>query len=281
MLTIRKFVALLLAIGAIAACCNQAVALPVTLTELNAQMTIDPTSQIGLSEWSISGQNQAYQQWFWQRSSGIGQNQYSIEVGATLTQTTTGTDKLNLKYNYGGNYTIDIFYDLNGSGSDSSSLIQNVGITNLTASTLTLDFYQYNNFNLGGDPGGDGLYMEDNYAYQNDGGLFITEGGIQPPSSRFEANTTGGIFGPGSSTLYKLINNTDLDLNTPSGGSDLIGPDDVTWAFQWHITLAPGEGVDIIKNQNMLVSLVPEPSTLSLGVLALALLRFGRKNRRA
>jgi hypothetical protein len=272
--SIRKTVASLLATGAIAAISTSASA--AILTEGNSQITIDPFSQAGLSEWSINGQNQANQQWFWYRLSGLGQSQYSIEQGATLTQTPTGTDKLNLKYNYGGGFTIDISYDLVSVGGNTASLIQNAGITNLGATTLTLDFYQYNNFNLGGDPGGDNLYIENNYAWQEDGGLFVTEGDVQPPSSFFEGNTTGGI----TSTLYKLNNSTDLNLNSSSGYNQ-IEDSDVTWAFQWHIELAPGQGTDIIKNQNLAITLIPEPSALSLGVLALALLRFAKKNHRA
>jgi hypothetical protein len=270
---ISKTVASLLVMGAIVAISTPASA--ATLTEGNSQLTIDPFSQAGMSEWSIAGQNQANQQWFWYRLSGLGQSQYSIEQGATLTQTPTGTDKLNLKYNYGGAFTIDISYDLVSSFGNTASLIQNAGITNLGATTLILDFYQYNNFNLGGDPGGDYLFMQNNYAYQEDGGLFVTEGDVQPPSTYFEANTTGGI----TSTLYKLQNSTDLNLNSSSGSSD-IEDSDVTWAFQWHIELAPGQGSDIIKNQNLAITLIPEPSAMSLGVLALALLRFARKHHR-
>jgi hypothetical protein len=270
-----KPLALLLAMGAIAVDNVQAA----TLTEGNSQVSIDPLSQAGMSEWSINNQNQAYQQWFWYRPSGAGQGQYSIETGATLIQTPTGTDKLNLKYNYGGNFTIDISYHLESIGGNTATLIQNAGITNLSASTLVLDFYQYNNFNLGGDAGGDYLYIESNSAYQEDGGLFVTEGDVQPPSSFFEGNTVGG---PGS-TLYRLNNTTELNLNTPALGYDEIlsaAETDVTWAFQWHITLNPGEGTDIIKNQNLAITLVPEPSALALGVLALTLLRFARKHPR-
>lgn len=267
---ISKPLALLLAMAAGAAINAQAV----ILTEGNSQLTINPLSQAGLSEWSIAGQNQANQQWFWYRV-GSG-SQSSIEVGSTLTQTTSGTDKLNLKYNYGGAFTIDIFYDLVSSGGNTASLIQNAGITNLTGSTLTLDFYQYNDFNLGGDAAGDHIYMENNYAWQDDGTLFVTEGDVQPPSSYFEANTTGGV----GSTLFKLNNNPNLTLNNSSGFND-VSPADATWAFQWHIELGPNQGVDIIKNQNLAITLIPEPTAISLGILGLALLRLNRKNRNA
>lgn len=270
-----KSLATLLAIGVIATGSASAV----VLTEGNSQITVNPLSQVGLSEWSIAGQNQAQQQWFWYRPDGVGQSQYSIETGATLTQTTTGTSQLNLKYNYGGNFTIDIFYDLVSLGGNTASLIQNAGITNLGTTTLKLDFYQYNDFNLGGDPGNDYLYMERNYAWQQDGGLFVTEGDVQPPSSFFEANTVGGI----NSTLYKLNNSTDLNLNVAGlvGNFDEVLTGDTTWAFQWHIELAPGQGADIIKNQNLAITLIPEPTVLSLGILGIAFLRFARNNRRA
>lgn len=265
---ISKPLALLLAMVAMAIHHAQAV----ILTEGNSQLTVNPTSQAGLGEWSIAGQNQANQQWFWYRI-GSG-SQSSIEVGSTLTQTTSGTDKLNLKYNYGGAFTIDIFYDLVSGGGNTASLIQNAGITNLTGSTLTLDFYQYNDFNLGGDAAGDHIYMENNYAWQDDGTLFVTEGDVQPPSSYFEANTTGGS----GSTLYRLNNSANLNLNKSTGYDEVL-TGDATWAFQWHIQLDPYQGLDIIKNQNLAITLIPEPGVVSLGILGLALLRLARKNR--
>lgn len=235
-----------------------------TLTEGNSSFTINPYTQAGASQWSIGGNNQLNQQFFWYRTASTGGNQYSLENGATtITPTYNGADKLSVKYNYGGIFSIDVHYDLNSLGGNSAQMSQSVGITNLTGSALTLNFYQYNDFNLGGTPGSDEVFIENSAALQQEGTLAITESGIDPLALFFEGNTTGGP----SSTLYKLNNNLNLDLDNTGYASG-----DATWAFQWQFDLSGlNSGVEILKGQNLAITLIPEPTTMSLALLGLAL----------
>ena len=246
-------------------------AVPIILSEGNSSFTVDPTSQAGASNWSIGGNNQLNQQFFWYRV-GSG-SQFSVENGATsITPTATGTDKLSVKYNYGGIFTIDVHYNLNSLGGNSAQMEQSVSITNLTGSPLSLSFYQYNDFNLGGTPGSDEVFIENSAALQQEGTLAITESGIDPAALYFEGNVTGGP----TSTLYKLNNTPNLVLDNTGYASG-----DATWAFQWQFNLSgANSGVEILKGQNLAITLIPEPTTMSLALLGIAVAGYWKKQNR-
>src|SRR3989442_15907678 len=44
----------------------------ITLSDNNSHAQIDPTSQAGMSNWFVDGQNQLQQQWFWYRIGNLG-----------------------------------------------------------------------------------------------------------------------------------------------------------------------------------------------------------------
>jgi hypothetical protein len=246
-------------------------AAPIALTEGNTTFIVDPSSQAGASHWDIAGYNQLNQQFFWYRV-GSGP-QHSLEDGATsITPTLTGTDKLSVKYNYGGIFTIDVHYDVNSLFGNAAQMEQSVSIANLTGSPLNLNFYQYNDFNLAGSAGFDEVQIENSAAQQKEGTFAITEAGIDPSASFFEGNTTGGT----SSTLYKLNNNSDLTLND-SGSA--FG--DATWAFQWQFNLdGINNSVEILKGQNLAIRLIPEPTAMSLALLGIAVAGYRKKQNR-
>ena len=252
---------------------SSSIAAPFALTEGNSTFIVDPMAQSGASNWSIGGNNQLNQQFFWYRTSTTGGSQYSVENGATtITPTFNGADKLSVKYNYGGLFSIDVHYNLNSLGGNSAQMEQSVGITNLTGSPLSINFYQYNDFNLAGTAGSDEVWIENSAALQQEGSLAITESGIDPLAMFFEGNTTGGA----SSTLYKLNNSANLTLDNTGYASG-----DATWAFQWEFNLSGlNSGVEILKGQNLAITLIPEPTTMSLALLGIAVAGYWKKQNR-
>ena len=56
--------------------CNAA---NIILTDGNSSVTIDPTGPAGVENWSINGQNQIHQEWFWVRTGSTG-GQSSIDT---------------------------------------------------------------------------------------------------------------------------------------------------------------------------------------------------------
>jgi hypothetical protein len=142
---------------------------------------------------------------------------------------------------------------------------ESISITNGTASPLQFHFYQYSDFDLGG-AGGDTVQLGKNLrglfneANQTDGIALLTETVVTPGANHGEA----AFF---NSTLLKLSDANTDNLNDNVGP---VGPGDVTWAFQWDLTINPFSSVGITKDKYVQVQVVPEPSALALGSLAIA-----------
>src|SRR5438128_30207 len=87
----------------LAALARSTQAAPITLSDLNSSATIDPSLQSGMSNWTVNGTNQLFQQWFWYRTGSTGQ-EFSIEtlplVSSIVSDTNfnTGFDNLALRY---------------------------------------------------------------------------------------------------------------------------------------------------------------------------------------
>jgi hypothetical protein len=65
--------------------------------------------------------------------------------------------------------------------------------------------------------------------------------------------------------------------DTPALGA-VLGPADVTWAYQWDVIIQPGSTFQISKLKNLQAIHAPEPATvllLGLGELALGGLALG------
>ena len=191
--------------------------------------------------------------------------EYSVSSIASRSATQPSGSQLNTVYTSSGNFSIEIDYTLHGYGTGKSDIDEAITIQNLSGGALDFYFFQYSDFNLGSE---DEVFMDNSYAFQQNGANAIAEGIIDPAADAFEAKNVGGT----TSTLYKLttVSGTVLD------GSDYaIG--DVTWAYEWHFSIAAGQSASIIKDKALTITLVPEPSALSLVVLGLGAWLFPRR----
>jgi hypothetical protein len=106
-----------------------------------------------------------------------------------------------------------------------------------------------------------------NYVRQTSGSTAIQEGIISPNAGHAEA----AYF---NQTLNELNTQAGLELNdNPSAGSG-----NVTWAFQWTQEIGADMELNVLKDKNLSIEMVPEPSTLAIiifgaGALGLALRR--------
>lgn len=262
----RTILSLLGAVGVI--CQSQAQI--VTLTDNNSTAMINPSSQAGMFNWSVQGQNQLFQQWFWY---GIGNNAvHSIDTISAPTISLSGTRGMTAVYS-SQNFNLSIDYLLSGGsvlpvgGSAVAGIGETIRIINTSSTSLPFHFYQYSDFDLGG-PGNDnvqlglnlrGLYNE---AMQSDPGVALTETVTTPGANRGEVDYY-------ANTLNRLNGGGPVTLNNNVG--PLPSPGDVTWALQWDFEIGPGGSVLISKDKFLNVLIVPEPSALAFVGLGLAL----------
>jgi PEP-CTERM motif len=232
------------------------------------------TGTLGMNNWTVGGQNQLNQQWFWVSVNG-GYAQPINQIG-TLTPNQVAPNDLQLSY-AGSPLTVNAEYVLsgNGVGSGSADIMEYLSVVNNGVSPITLSFYQYSNFNLLGNnnntvslSGGPGGWTGAQQTTGGPGGSGLAEVIDAPNASFGEAALVG-------QTLNELNTVANLNLNNnPSAG-----PGDVTWAFQWTAVLQGGQSLDIIKDKGVSISAVPEPSTLAIIALGLGACGLARRRQ--
>lgn len=245
-----------------------------TLSDANSVIRVDDGSQAGLFDWTVDGVDQLYQQWFWFRTSSMGQ-ELSVDTmpltGFSVSDTNPfddpGLDSLSLRYT-GPEIEFTASWTLRGGtpGSAISDLSESLSIKNVSANPVTLTFFQYSDFDLGGtvpDAWVEVSGITNNTISQKDIGFFMSETIVTPSPDNWEVN-----FFP--TTLSSL---NDLAITTLNNNNGPIGPGDLTWAVSWNLTLNPGQAVTVVKDK----SVVPTPgAAVLLGFGAVAAVRRRR-----
>lgn len=241
-----------------------------TLTDQNSVVNIDPNSSSGVMDWFVDGVDILYQQWFWYRVGAAG-GESSVDTLSALT--TTLLDPATVKIAYStAQLRVEILYGLFGGspGSHESDLSEAVRITNLSGSSLDLHFFQYSNFDLAPDLV-DNATLTPSFGHAHqvpvNGGMMLSETVATPQPTHAEAN----YF---ANTVNALNDGNPTTLN------DVLtaGPGNVTWAFEWDVTLADG-GTFIVSKDKRIAPVIPEPTTI--GLLGAVLLFVARRLRSA
>ncbi len=243
-----------------------------TLANGNSCVTIDATSQYGMSDWTVDGVPQLYRQWFWFRNGNTGGEKSLNQLTLQCTQTSDST--LTTYYQSGNKFSIEVSYSLLGGalGSGSSTIGEQIKITNLGNSVLDFHFFQYVDFDLGGSNAGDTVQVGQNIsglfdsAYQNKGTAYFADEFVSPGATHAEVG------------LYPSIYNK-LNDNSPTTLSDYTGPvtGDATWAFQWDKAIAVGGSLSISLNKSVYLTAVPEPTAAVMLPVALAMFGIARR----
>jgi hypothetical protein len=246
------------------------------LTDGNSTVTIKADSSYGMKNWTVDGQDQLYQQWFWyrvgSRGGEKGLNQLSL-VSADQTSDST----LTTLYQKHGKFSIEVSYSLTGgaAGSGMSSVNENIKITNLSNDALDFHFFQYVDFDLGGFHRGDTVQLGQNElglfdsAYQYRGNTYFADEVVTPGANHAQAGKNPSLFN-------KLARN-----NSPTTLNDRLGPltGDASWAFQWDPSIPVGGSFSIDIKKSVSITSVPEPTALALVPVALALFGVVRRRR--
>jgi hypothetical protein len=241
-----------------------------SLSQSNSVAVVTTDSQAGMQSWTVDGVNQLAQQWFWY---SIGSGSVS-SIDTLSAGTATQIDSRHLGVSYAGpTLSASVSYLLQGgaAGSQTSDIQETIKLINTGSASMTLHFYQYSNFTMGG---GTANYLQfvnssavDQYSPTSPNSIEVSETTDVPHADRWQGGNYLGI-------LNLLNSGGTVSLNdTPGLGTVAIGPDNMAWAYEWDRTIAPGGSLTISKDKN--IAAVPEPATLAMlgiGVLSSGIL---------
>ncbi len=250
-----------------------------TFSHKNSSMGIDVGSSAGIFSWQVDGVSQLAQSSLFYRVGALGPEAGIQNISApTVNQYLNNASFRLLDVTYANSdYSVRTVYSFAGNdpGTGKANLSETLTVANSSAANMDFHFYQYSDFDLGGVPGGQSVQFSQNTvngqyykATQTDGSRSMTEtiNSAVPPIGHYEA----AFF---NQTLVKLNDGNPTTLNDNVSA----GPGDVTFAYQWDVTLAPGGSFQISK----LIAVVPEPSVSALALTGLLALRLIRRRRQA
>jgi hypothetical protein len=233
----------------------------ITLSDLNSVVQIDTTDTAlppspGVFSWQVDGVNQVFQQlWFYSVNGGPRTLVNSLTPTSSSAQNLNanpGNDKLTTHYMHGSLLHLDAVHRLTGglAGSNTSRLEQSLVVENLSAGPLDLQLFAYADFDVGGDTFNNSTALTGpSAALQTFGSWAVTES-VSPGALHAMVGA--------SPNVSVLIEFTLDDLDGTAG--PIV--DDGTFAFQWNVTLGPGQTITLGRDAN--VNPVPEPGSLAL-----------------
>jgi len=229
----------------------------VVLNDGNSSATFTETGQIS---WIVDGQSQLFDQQFYFRRGGdnrefvLGDGGLD-NIGTFVTDTNPfrddRDDAFGSLYADGSGLEIETVFTLRGGndGSGRADLAETITIRNTGLSTISLSFFQYVDFDLGGDFSDDEAWIVNgNTVRQEDDEFSVSEVVVTPAPDLWSVSAYPLVF--------DALNDDDID--DLDGNSSASG--DIAWAFQWDITLEAGDSFIISKDK----SIVPAPGALAL-----------------
>ena len=225
----------------------------------------------GVSNWQVAGVNQLNYQWFYYRVGNSGPEAPIQNLDLTPAVVYTPAErKLDLTYD-NGSYSVRTLFQLNSG--NTPTLSEGITVYNYSGASLDFHFFQYSDFDLFGQAGGQSVQFFTNSvtgqyykALQTDGQRTVQElvNTATPPIGHYEANI-------GNATLSSLTDGGPTTLS--DSGSAGVG--NVTFTYQWDVTIANGGSFQLSK----LLTIVPEPTVLSMVIIAIAGSGIMRRNK--
>ena len=234
-----------------------------TLAGQVSSVDINTVAGAGVSNWQVGGVNQLNYHWFYYRVGAVGAESPIQNIDNTPAVTYNALARtLDLTYD-NGSYSVRTFFKLNSGATP--NLSETITVHNHSGGNLNFSFFQYSDFDLNGLAGGQSVQFSTNSvtglyykAVQTDGTFTITElvNSANPPISHFDAQLA-------NNTLTSLTDGNPTTLTD----STSAGVGNVTFAYQWDVSLADNQSFQLSK----LLTIVPEPSALSLVLVSISI----------
>jgi len=242
----------------------------VTLLNGNSKVSVDTDGGFGDYSWKVDHQEQLFHQW-WYIQIGVGSTAIALDQLGTIGPVT------NLSANHyeqtyaGQGLEVTLAQTLLGGqpGSGKSDLGEILSFDNVSGDDLTIRIFEYSDFDLAGTPGGDSVQLLfPTYWKQSDpNGPAFSETSVAPIPTGWEANLS-------PVTLGNILNVPGYALN----GTASQGPGDVTWAWQWDVTITAGDTFQISKNKRLdITPPVPAPGAVALVGIGLGLIGWMKR----
>jgi hypothetical protein len=231
-----------------------ALSVPITVSNGNTTIAVNPQSAFGLFSWDVSGVNQMFEEWFWFRQ-GSATFETSLH-NLTLLRADSVGSQIHLAYD-GHLFRVDVLYELRGGpiGNGVSRIDEMIILTNTSDAILPLVWFAETDLDLNGTGMGDFAIGGIPSVTQTEGSTLVAVRGVPPPD-RFQ-------IAPFPLLFRSLTDNSVTNLDNT--GSP-FGPGDVSFAFQWNLTIPIAESVTLTLNKQLVV---PEPGTHLLFAAAL------------
>jgi PEP-CTERM motif len=247
-----------------------------TLVDDNSSASFDTASSANMFNWLVDGVDHLFQQAFWFRVGNVAET--SLHTLPIALEGTTDTDfdgnheHLYVRYN-GAGFIAEVNYALDGGslGSGASDVGEQITITSTTSLPLDFHFFQYVDLEINATALNDlGFFADPHAVVQYDASLRVAETADAPEPDHREIDFFDVIRNKLNDGLATTLS------DTPAVGT-VIGPGDLTWAFQWDFTLPPQGSFQISKDK--IISVVPEPTAIALLGFGAGLLFSVRRKR--
>ena len=224
---------------------------PFFLFDDNSIVAISLDSQLGTFFWSVDGQNQIFQQWFWFRINDEGKETSLNKL--ELVNVEEKDDNMLISNFTDANMKIDVVWELVGGseGSNQAEIIETIEITNINDENLEMHFFQYTDFDVDGPFNNTVQIFPPNIAVQSNGP--IAETVVSPDPARFQV---GEVTEDDNIILRSLNDDKITELNNTAGPIPAEEEEegvDGNWAFQWDIVIPAGESFTIEKNKKFFI----------------------------
>lgn len=200
----------------------------------------------GLNSWTVGGgPNNVVQQAYAYR---VGSGSVDIVNNISAPSITQPTGYLaNIGYTSAANlFDLNFRYLLTGGSPNSADLAEVTTLINRGNTNLVFSLFEYDFFTPGGVAGGTGTLLNSSTIRQSNGAGSITVGATGIPN-HWMIDSTGNVAGT-------ILSGGPL-LDATSGYTN----EDLAFAFEWDIVVAPGQSWQMSKDK--LLS-VPEPASL-------------------